>query len=148
MKAIWHGKKVEVDTTIPGTEIRIEPGKLIVSGFTRRTQIALTPNLTTGGITVVEVLAGDGPSVFAGGTFIFHVTEGEFFPDTVKVRVDFFKDSGKWYTEETLEIPHDLDAWKVHEYLPKDRLVEMAAVCMNGPWGFPIMIPPRTGRVL
>lgn len=52
------------------------------------------------------------------------------------VRVDFFKESGKWYTTEAIDmLPfyHDLDGFRkaVYKHLEDGRLRGMWAVCLE-----------------
>lgn len=68
-------------------------------------------------------------------------------------RVDFFQASGKWYTTEYLRLK-DGNPWgpvtslenACREQL-QGRLQGMHAVCIDGPWGFPVMARvPRSGE--
>ena len=61
----------------------------------------------------------------------------------MKVHVQFFKPSGKWYTDEEIEWPEDpshYTRWAPFDsILPAGRLRGMVAVCIRTPWGFPAM---------
>ncbi len=60
-------------------------------------------------------------------------------------RVDFFKDTGKWYTTEAISF-HDVYELSPHDALTKviaGRLTDMTAVCLD-PYvenSFPVSIP-------
>lgn len=58
----------------------------------------------------------------------------------MKVTVNFFKPSGKWYTDEVVEIPDNAHAWDFSSFLPENRFLGMYAVTEGlTPWGFPAM---------
>lgn len=54
-------------------------------------------------------------------------------------RVDFFKESGKWYTTEAIIFPSEMYThWSIHEVLQEalkrqigNRLINMQAVCLE-----------------
>lgn len=59
-----------------------------------------------------------------------------------KYSVSFFKPSGKWYTDEDIEIPQGMFVWEARDVIKKHlagRLVGMTAVLLDGPWGYPAM---------
>jgi hypothetical protein len=58
----------------------------------------------------------------------------------MKVNVNFFKKSGKWYCLEAIEIPDEAEPWDFAKYLPKDHFENMFAVANDEtPWGFPAL---------
>lgn len=60
----------------------------------------------------------------------------------MRVTVNFFKPSGKWYTSEDFEIPEGsrLGPAQLGDYLPQQRLLDMVAVTEGPtPWGYPQM---------
>lgn len=63
----------------------------------------------------------------------------------MKINVEFFKPSGKFYTEETVEVPDEVRAWEVRPHIRKhlgDRLRGCSAYVSARPFGFPMMLHP------
>lgn len=59
-------------------------------------------------------------------------------------RVFFFKPSGKYYTEEWVQMDETAHPWNfgdiLESYLESKRLRGMTAVVLDGPWGFPHLV--------
>lgn len=67
----------------------------------------------------------------------------------MKVRVNFFKPSGKFYADETIEIGEGTYGWDLAFFLPNDRLLDLVAVTEGPtPWGYPSMVPADAVRGL
>ena len=63
------------------------------------------------------------------------------------VKVNFFKPSGKWYTDETVAIPLEAPPRHFDSYLPSERLCDMVAVTEGDtPWGYPSLSPVGSVR--
>ena len=64
-----------------------------------------------------------------------------------KYKLDYFKPTGKWYTEETVEWPEDPDHYSKFAPLDKmrsqTRLRGMICVAIETPLGFPLMDNPH-----
>lgn len=57
----------------------------------------------------------------------------------MKVKINYFKPSGKWYIDEITEIPEGTFAWDFRKYT---RIKTMIAVTEGEtPWGFPACAP-------
>lgn len=74
----------------------------------------------------------------------------------MKIKINFFKKSSKWYTEETLVIPekfrdeindmryYEVRKWVEQKIRENSLSDEMTAVCIDDEIiGFPMMIYPR-----
>lgn len=62
----------------------------------------------------------------------------------MKTLVTFFKSSGKYYADETIEIPGDAKPWDARKHIEAHldgRMYGMTAVIIDGPWGYPLLIP-------
>jgi len=63
------------------------------------------------------------------------------------VKVNFFKPSGKWYTDKTIEIPLEAAPRDFDMYLPSERLCDMVAVTEGDtPWGYPSLSTAGSAR--
>jgi len=64
---------------------------------------------------------------------------GNYSENEASCRVDFFKDSGKWYTTEVIIFDsRAYDNWSIHEALHRllseqmgDRLKDMTVICLE-----------------
>lgn len=59
-------------------------------------------------------------------------------------RVYVFKPSGKYYTEEWVQMSEDAHAWSfadiLNSHLEEKRLRGMTGVILDGPWGYPHLV--------
>lgn len=50
-----------------------------------------------------------------------------------KLRVNIFKPSGKWYTDEDIEIPDDIKDYDIPEYIKNNARIRNMTYLFNGP---------------
>ncbi len=66
------------------------------------------------------------------------------------VKATFFKESGKYYTDETIRVPEELSTVsEVHGYIRENtshRGMHLVAMMDEIPGGFPLMIPADQRR--